>query len=78
MANTIKVRATLHPVPRAEASKRFIKPGDEAVDVPRNAYYLRRIADKELEEVADAPSSPPPPSSPTVPVAPTPIAKEVK
>lgn len=48
------VKATLHPVPREDNTRRFIRIEDGAVLVPESAYYVRRILDGELEQVEPA------------------------
>jgi hypothetical protein len=46
---TMTVRAKSNPVPREDNSRRYITA--EPVVVPMSAYYLRRLADGEIEEV---------------------------
>jgi hypothetical protein len=47
MADKIAVRAVGgRLVPKEESSRRYI--GEETVEVPRTAYYLRRLFDQEL------------------------------
>lgn len=50
---TMKVKATLHRVPREDDHRRYIDT-TEAREVPASSmYYHRRLADGELEIVGD-------------------------